>query len=154
VLTLTFEEESAVRTEIDRYLSDPQASSLATDLAAVARRATALPVYADMGGALLLAASGQILYVTSDQPWDENATWTLEADPRWTIVARIAACEQYPRLGFLRPKRPHGAVDCDACAGTGHTEIARIRLRCGRCWTLGWREPANPPVQPTGSAGG
>lgn len=43
------------------------------DLPVLARAFGALPVYADIGGALLIRPSGEVLFVHSNQAWDAAA---------------------------------------------------------------------------------
>ncbi|MDC3979814.1 hypothetical protein [Polyangium jinanense] len=153
-MKLTAEQQALVGEELSRYLESTDSRKMVADLVDAAREASALPVYADMGGALLITTEGDVLIVSTNQVWDRNAKWETEADPQWRLLARIAASERYPQLSFLRPTRPVSAVDCEACNGTGSVEFSGCAARCGGCWSTGWIEvpEANPP--PTGSAGG
>lgn len=58
----------------------------------------ALPVYADMGGALLLKPNGEVLTVHTNQAWDARAEAAIERDPFWINVAYSRCWVQFPSL--------------------------------------------------------
>jgi hypothetical protein len=131
------------RREIERalhaYLSKPEEFRLPLDLLPVVRRAGALPVYADLGGALLIERTGRVLSISTNQSWDEDAVTEEERDDNQVTVAYVCAAELFPSLNFLRPARPPSAMDCSKCCGTGRLRIGRVSLvGCGSCWWLGW----------------
>jgi hypothetical protein len=134
-VTLTHAEQQAIRDSIVNWLSDPHP----TDLAVLARRLEALPVYADTGGALLVRPDGRVILVATDQLWNDEAKGLNETRPEWVQVAHLEAARRYQRLGFLRPRRPHAAVDCVPCSGSGSLDVADHRVRCADCNGLGWR---------------
>lgn len=117
-------------------------SDLATDwyhrdeaLAEHARRLRAWPVYGDMGGVLLVAADGQVH--CRDNNWMGIAP---EANPRWRLLAWVAAAAAAPELRALLPARPHDAPDCAGCGGAGCVRIGAVEgVWCGGCMGLGWR---------------
>jgi hypothetical protein len=106
------------------------------------KRLHALPLYADLGGAVLLRADGQFLELQWDKPSEQDP---IERDePSWK-VALVAGAERYPWLAELLPSRPDNAVNCEVCDGTGrfpHAGSSRGYLFCGRCDGLGWYERA------------
>lgn len=87
-----------VRAALAAYLSDPTQLGLTTDLAVLARSLEALPVYADLGGALLIRPSGEVLLVHSDQPWDATSKFEVEARPEWRRLAFEACSRRFPAL--------------------------------------------------------
>jgi len=104
------------------------------------KRLHALPLYADLGGAILLRADGQFLELQRDQPSELHP---IEGDePSWK-VALVAGAERYPWLAELLPARPATAVTCEVCGGTGkfsHAGSSTGYFFCGRCDGLGWYE--------------
>ena len=132
------------------YLAHPEDGKVPTDLAPIARRWKALPVYADMGGALFITTAGDVLVVDSNQCWDESTELEVEISRRWRAAAFITAAEHYPQLAFLRPPRPSSAVDCPVCHGTARILLGTsAEFRCMHCWAHGWiDETANPPTTP------
>jgi hypothetical protein len=89
----------------------------------------ALPVYADIGGVLVISETGEVLLYDPDT---KNET---PADEKWRLVALIRAARRHPQLSALEPERPHDAVECPACHGNGGILGA---LDCGTCLTTGW----------------
>lgn len=90
----------------------------------IAARATqALPVYADLGGCLLLTPAGDVLEYRF-----EEADVKMVGDSRSIRLARAAAATEYPALADLRPT---DGTTCAACEGTGNIGLARAR--CGEC---------------------
>ncbi|MDC3953072.1 hypothetical protein KEG38_04410 [Polyangium jinanense] len=59
-MKLTAEQQALVREELSRYLESTDSRKMVADLVDVAREASALPVYADMGGALLITMEGDV----------------------------------------------------------------------------------------------
>lgn len=95
-MTLSHSESQTVRQAIELYLDDPERIDLTTDLAVLARKFDALPVYADIGAALLVRCNGEVVHVHSNQVWDENSEWEIEADPEWQRVAYLKGAVQHP----------------------------------------------------------
>ena len=100
----------------------------------------ALPLWADLGGAILLRPDGMFLELEWDQPSEQQPREVDE--PSWS-VALVAGAERYPWLAGLLPSRPEGAIDCSDCHGEGHlrfdTSETRGTVYCGTCDGLGWR---------------
>jgi uncharacterized protein (TIGR02996 family) len=103
----------------------------------LARRHDALPVYADMGGVILLRPDGEWLTLGDDD--DEPRT---ETDRGWRMIGLVYAAEFFPELRPLLPPRPADAGPCPGCGGRG---LERWRLEgvsgitpCGGCFGLGW----------------
>jgi hypothetical protein len=85
------------------YLLYPSSMKLTSDLAVLARAHGALPVYADMGAALLIRSTGEVIAVHSNQEWTAASEWSVVTEAQWIAVA-YAACERrYPQLRGLLP---------------------------------------------------
>lgn len=134
-MALIDSEQQAIRDALATWLDAPHLPNLVP----LARRLGALPVYADMGAALLLGPTGDVISVSTDQAWDENAATSIETQSEWVLIARLEAARRHDSLGFLRPQRPAGATDCGECSTTGSVAFGELRLRCGQCYGLGWR---------------
>ena len=119
---------TAIEKRLAEYLAGP-----GDELAPLARRYNALPVYRDIGGTLFLSPSGEVLSLGQT---DEN-TLRPEKSVEWRTVAAVAAAERYPELSCLLPVRPTSTSDCATCGGSGR--VAPRNLRCGNCWGLGWK---------------
>ena len=102
------------------------------------RQHSAIPLYADLGGAILLRADGIFLELEWDQPSEEKPR---EVDrPSWP-VALVAGAERYPWLAPLLPERPADAANCPACSGAGRIALngaSTGSIYCGTCNGLGW----------------
>ncbi|AMV23875.1 hypothetical protein VT84_05640 [Gemmata sp. SH-PL17] len=133
--------------EAKAYLSQPTARH--NDLLdRVVRELVALPVYADMGGTLLVAADGEVYCLDHD-----SIEVRREHDPGWQLLARTAVAEIAPELRVLLPDRPPSAPDCAVCSGSGHIQATPThRCWCGTCWGLGWRETKIEPNTASNSA--
>jgi hypothetical protein len=92
------EAATAIRSAFRSYLEDPAALGLTTDLAVLAEALDALPVYADIGGAILIRPSGEVLLVHSNQAWDATASHEVQSDPYWRRVAFDSCVERFPLL--------------------------------------------------------
>jgi hypothetical protein len=114
-----------------RRLRNDTLSSESADWKSVAAASGALPLYADMGGFLVIRDDGEILRYDP-----ETATTKPEEDERWRLVARSAAADRFPELESLRPQRPSASRTCSACAGAGR--VLEGTVRCGMCFGLGW----------------
>jgi hypothetical protein len=102
-------------------------------LAEAARAAGALPVYADMGGAVLIAPDQSVLFYD----WETSSVRQMPAED-WRLLAFAKAARRFPELRSLFPPRPSNAVDCSQCQGTG---LILERLDCGSCFGVGWVAP-------------
>ena len=124
--------------DVIRQLVDCWLASAPSDpvLVEAVRSTGAIPVYADIGGTLLLRTDGEILAL-DDGP---SAVPRIETDLGWRITAMVVGAEKYSELGRLLPVRPSGIGNCEYCEGRG-----RVRLGdndrgplCGNCHGLGW----------------
>lgn len=102
----------------------------------VGREHSAIPLLADLGGAILLRADGVFLELEWDQ---ETELQPREASEPASTVPLVAGTERYPWLAALLPVRPADARPCSACRGTGSipTNITGS-VFCGHCGALGW----------------
>ena len=94
----TSEADAAFRSALSSYLKDPASLGLATDLAVLAEALGALPVYADIGGAMLIRPSGEVLLVHSNQTWDAASSFEVQSDPHWRRIAFDSCVERFPSL--------------------------------------------------------
>jgi hypothetical protein len=90
--------ETEILGALAEYLKDPRKPGLDPELAVLARGLCALPVYADMGGALLIRPSGDVLIVNSNEEWTEKAEYDVVTDPEWISRAYDSCARRYPRL--------------------------------------------------------
>ena len=113
-----------LRNVIEHLTKQWLAAPTDVELVEAVRTTGALPVYADMGAALLLRPDGEILAF----PWDSLGTPAPESDPVWRLIAVVVGAETYPELQPLLPVRPSGSPGCPWCAGRGRIpDIARNR---------------------------
>jgi hypothetical protein len=107
------------------------------------RRAAALtggvPVYADIGGILVIARDGEIVSVDIDEDVTKR-----ESDKKWRLIALATAARTHPELAGLCPQRPASSRPCDGCGGTGRIEV--LDSFCGHCSTLGWVTASLDPL--------
>jgi hypothetical protein len=126
---------NVIQVLVDRWLASP--SHL--DLVEAVRASGALPVYVDMGGALLLRPDGEILCLPDGASIEALA---VEPDPGWRLTAVAVGAEIYPELKPLLPARPLLTEDCKWCHGRGRIRISESDHRrgpiCGKCYGLGW----------------
>ncbi len=101
-----------------------------------ASKTSGVPVYADMGGVLVVRSDGVVLLIESNRGVVEEVR-----EERWILVARQEAALKYPELKGLMPVRPEGATDCQECAGHGSVNpFKKVEqdIRCGVCCGMGW----------------
>lgn len=109
----------------------------------LACRFDALPIYADMGGTILLRPDGELLGV-----YDDGVPSVLE-HRGWRTIGLVSGAEFFPELRPLLPPRPNNAFDCHPCGGRGverwWMEGRKGVTSCSSCWGLGWipQRPAN-----------
>lgn len=137
-MRLTGEETAAVRMALEAYLASPGAAELPEEVRPVARGLGALPLYVDIGGALLLRPDGTLLEVHSNQSWADEVESRVLDGPRDLMLARVAAAHAWPALASLAPERPPGAVDCSTCDGTGRLALGDLKAYCRDCGGAGW----------------
>lgn len=90
--------EMKVREALAEYLQDPTKVGLDNELVVLARAFSALPVYEDMGGVLLIRPSGEVLVVHSNQEWTDRAECEVVTDAEWISHAYDACVQRYPKL--------------------------------------------------------
>jgi hypothetical protein len=98
------------------------------------REHNALPLFADLGGAVLLRADGTFLELEWDEPTER--TPRLLEQPSYAPALAIGA-ERFPCLRPLLPPRPANAITCDTCHGRGRLPV--VSIPCAACAALGWR---------------
>jgi hypothetical protein len=127
-----------LRSVIEHLITQWLASPTHLELVEAVRISGALPVYVDVGGALLLRADSEILCF----PWDSLGEPAPESDPGWRLTAVVVGAEKHPELRPLLPVRPIGTEDCRWCACHGRICIGDLDrssdLICGSCYGLGW----------------
>jgi hypothetical protein len=109
---------------------------------------SAIPLLADIGGAVLLRADGVVLELEWDQ---ESEQHPRERPELASTVPLVSGAERYPWLKALLPQRPPDAVSCSTCLGGGSIKVegGKGRVFCGVCGALGW-----VAVQPAVAADG
>jgi len=91
--------DTSIRAAIDSYLQDPSQLGLTTELASLARHLVALPVYADMGAALLIRPNGDVLEVSTDQSWADPKPISRVVTDSDTIALAYDKCVmRFPHL--------------------------------------------------------
>jgi hypothetical protein len=90
--------EAEILGALAEYLKDPRKPGLDAELAVLARGLCALPVYADMGGVLLIRPSGDVLMVNANEEWTEKADYEVVIDPQWISRAYDICAQRYPKL--------------------------------------------------------
>lgn len=126
-MTITPDISAKLSELIQRISSDAAAHDWQRDLA---RRFKALPVYGDIGGALLICTDGTVLGVS----WDDESKAT-PAPLDWSLIAYAAAGYKFPELNVTPPQRPDaGWVSCFCCG-----RDVGVGLGCTHCFGLGWQ---------------
>ena len=121
--------ESIRRLSKSAAVSEPDESSREA-----AARTGGVPVYADLGGVLVVAPDGAVLRF--DPEADEVS---VVNDERWRMLALQSGAQKFSELESLRPRRPLSAVVCQLCSGSG---VVAVDIRCGECFGLGWVAPS------------
>jgi hypothetical protein len=95
--------DQEIKAVLAAYLQDPSLVGAILenneDLRVLARTFDALPVYADLGGALLMRPSGEVLFVHSNQLWDGSAEVEVERREEWVGEAYRSCARRFPSLG-------------------------------------------------------
>lgn len=99
----------------------------------LATRFDALPLYVDLGGAILLTPDGWLVEFD-----DDRDALRPVLDPYWASAALVSGARKYGELRSLLPGRPGETTDCSTCGGAGHLPGFGDVL-CGHCGGLGWR---------------
>jgi hypothetical protein len=95
--------QDALVLALEAYLEDPSSIGLTSELAVLAQAHGALPVYADLGGALLIRCTGEVLSVHSNQEWTAASEWSVVTEAQWLEVAYVACERRYPTLREFLP---------------------------------------------------
>ncbi len=115
-------------------LSVAARTNATVDVAREAAVATGgLPVHCDMGGVLVVTASGEVNYYDPERRITSPVT-----DSRWRTLALVKAARNHPELVSLRPVMPVEAIACARCSGTGRLFAI---ADCGECMGTGWLLP-------------
>jgi hypothetical protein len=112
---------------LSRHLAAHAESPVARE---AAEKTGGVPVYSDVGGTLVVTATGEVLEFDSDTGVAETV-----ADPRWRLAALARGARSFGELAAFAPVRPTTASTCPACGGRG---IVLESLDCGTCMGLGW----------------
>ena len=106
----------------------------------VGREHGAIPLLADLGGAVLLRPDGVVLELEWDQHTERHPREL--AEPASTVPL-VAGCERYAFLKALLPSPPSSAPACSTCQGTGRifAGISSGHVFCPACGALGWIAP-------------
>jgi hypothetical protein len=119
---------------VGRLSEEAAQSTSSPDIREAIRRTGGVPVYADMGGVLLITREGDVW-----QYDHESVAVGVELEERWRQLALARAARHFPDLRGLAPQRPAGAIDCPSCGGAG---VIMETLDCGVCSSTGWISPA------------
>jgi hypothetical protein len=130
-----------VGAELDRLIDayDDHAADIGAFVTSWAHRHRVLPVYFDMGGVSGFQRDGTLLAIGWDEAVDRAS---VEPYPPFHLGTLSRATQRYPSLRTLGPARPHGAVPCQRCNGSGLSPGKRSG--CVFCWCLGWEIPEAP----------
>jgi len=128
---------SQIEARLSDYIRSPNTP---TDLRGLAQTLGALPIYADLGGCLLIRPNCELLEVE----WDDDSEPTNLIEPRERSVALVLGAEKYPELSALLPPRPADVRDCVHCGGKGRIHLPEIDAPplCGPCGARGWIDRA------------
>lgn len=69
----------------------------------LASRFGAVPLHADEAGCVLLAPTGQWVFVYANQDWVATVEFTHDVSEEWKALALEAAAERHPELLALLP---------------------------------------------------
>ena len=97
-----------------------------------------LPLFATIGEVWLLRSDGSLWRVDSDL-----GLHLEPLPPSLHTSALVAGTVRYPWLSDLLPRRPHTAVSCDVCGGTGRIGPGG-KTFCYACGALGWKPATDP----------
>jgi len=103
----------------------------------VGRQHSAIPLLADIRGAILLRPDGVFLQLGWDQDSQQHPKELAELP---STAALVAGAERYSWLQSLLPRRPPDARSCTTCEGAGRISVvgAGGGVFCESCGALGW----------------
>ena len=119
-----------MREVVARLSREAALDATAEDMRQAAALTGGLPVYADIGGVILLMPDGAVAYYDTEQRCARAVD-----DESWRTVAFVRAAKRYPELQGLHPARPMDACVCPQCAGAGEVVAG---VGCGKCLGTGW----------------
>lgn len=115
---------------IARLSYEAAQGSGASDLKDAALKTGGVPVYADVGGVLVIGRDANV------QRYDPETEKVQEVrEEEWRVLALVKAAKKHPELKALMPARPPTARICPQCGGQGHILNT---LDCGACMGTGW----------------
>lgn len=114
---------------IRRLAAEAARNSESSAIRQAAQATGALPVHADMGGALVVTAEGDVIQ------YDFETGATTRPDENWKVLGLAKAARRFPELRNLAPEKPTDAVRCRSCAGAG---TMPGNTDCATCWGTGW----------------
>jgi hypothetical protein len=123
--------KTEVTTCIDKLLRGVWPAS--SEQMLILHKTSALPVYSDMSGSLVLTPEGKVLHYNSDSEFVSEVS-----DDKWKKIAAVSAVETFPTLAGLLPPTPPSAISCRSCSGRG--KLFDGKVLCGECGGLGWIE--------------
>jgi hypothetical protein len=93
-----------------------------------------VPVYCDISGCLIITPQGAVVFYDFDQQEVRD-----DVEPRWQVLAFVAASEKFSELRSLKPQPPPKSSTCQNCGGSGKVAIEGIlKTWCGVCSGTGW----------------
>jgi hypothetical protein len=126
--------EASTAAVIRRLSMETMRNDARAEVRDAAHRTGGLPVYADLGGVLVLTGDGEILRFDP-----ETDRVTLVDGEGWRALAFARASRLSSELSHLKPTRPVEAMNCPQCGGAGSVFDG---VECGKCFGLGWlQEP-------------
>jgi len=118
--------------DVIRQLSkeSTESASLPKDARIAAVLTGGVPVYADMGGVLVVTPDESVLLYDPESGEVSSVT-----EEQWVVLAFVKAAKRFPELRQLCPTRPETAVTCPQCKGEG---VLLRSINCGLCFGKGW----------------
>jgi hypothetical protein len=107
-----------------------RSSAESHEVRAAAAATGGAPVYADVGGILVILENGEVVCFDPETNAAEHVS-----DTRWRTVALVHGARKFPALASLLPVRAGAATTCPACGGSG-TVLQNVT--CATCFGLGW----------------
>jgi hypothetical protein len=138
---LTPSQWQQVESRIAEFIAD--STSLHAHAFGAVERLNALPLYFDWTAFMALLPDGQIVWVPYDQ---EPGDIEVVQEERVRNMGLFQGTKLHPEAQFLVPPKPHDAIDCPDCRGTGKPpfpegfEHLSEGLVC-YCGGIGWLPP-------------
>jgi hypothetical protein len=96
----------------------------------------AVPVFGSIGLDSAMDSSGKFWIAQYEVHEEEARPWREASQSERTWIIVCASKKRFPELAALLPTRPRGAIDCEACRGTGF--VYNNVVICEACSALGW----------------